>query len=155
MFVGKVFHPQTMKGNSKRLQIQGGKMLIIKNPHINESKVLPLPYEILNEDKYKPFKYVATNALLIAGVLVFGYEVDAFASTNLDAKAKEFYFEKFLSVVKWIIVGKGGWATVSKALGEDFEGAKKAFIQYFMIFASLYLLPVGLGLIEDFFKDEI
>ncbi len=130
--------------------------MIIKNPHVIESKVLPLPIDMVREENDGISKGMwLANIGIITGVLVFGLEVDAFASTELDVKAKNFYFDKFLGVVKWIIVGKGGWETVSKGLKEDFEGAKKAFIQYMMIFAALYLLPVGLNLIEDFFQDEV
>ena len=59
------------------------------------------------------------------------------------------YFDKFIGVIKWVIVGKGGWESVSRMLKEDFNGAKRSLIQYVILFALLLGLPYGLNEIEN------
>lgn len=102
----------------------------------------------------KVSKKVVITTCLIAGTLCLGIVDPAFASTGLDLKAKELYYGKFLGLAKWIIVGKGGWDTINKALKEDFDGAKKCFLQYLMVFGILLALPYGLDQVELFFRDE-
>src|SRR5690606_25778005 len=99
-------------------------------------------------------KFIITTCL-IAGALVFGIIDPASAATaTLDEKAKDLYFKKFLGIDKWIIVGKGGWDTVNKTIKEDFDGAKKSFLQYLLVFGILYALPFGLDQVESVFSEE-
>lgn len=123
--------------------------------HLNERKPLPFP-EKQEESLYMRNRSLILKALLLTGITFIGVEhIDALADTvpTINEKAKELYFGKFIGVAKWIIAGKGGWDTLNKALKEDFEGAKKCFIQYLVIFCILLALPIALDFIEVFFRS--
>lgn len=100
----------------------------------------------------KKHKWAVAKACLITGAIVLGFDHEVFAATGLEDKAKELYFGKFLGVAKWIIIGKGGWDTVNKMLNEDFDGAKRGFIKYLVIFAILFGLPYGLDQVQEVFS---
>lgn len=91
--------------------------------------------------------------LAIAGT-IFYFTMDATVfAAGIEAKAEELYFDKFIGIAKWVIIGKGGWDIVTKTLKEDFDGAKRSILQYMMIFAVLMGLPWGLTMVEDIFKE--
>lgn len=104
----------------------------------------------------KPFKFPKTLIKLIIAGAVFYFTMDTsvFAATGMEEKAERLYFDKFIGIVKWVIIGKGGWDIVNKALKEDFDGAKKGVLQYLLIFGVLMGLPKALNLVEDIFKGE-
>lgn len=89
--------------------------------------------------------------ILTCGIILIG-EIEVFASTGLDEKAKVAY-AKFIEIAKWIVAGRGGWETINKMLKEDFDGAKKSFFSYLTIFAILIGLPRALDFIESFLSD--
>lgn len=91
------------------------------------------------------------NIGVLTGAILLATEIHASAA-SLDDKAKELY-KRFISIAKWVIAGKGGWDTINKMLKEDFEGAKKSFLQYLIIFAILIGLPKALEFVEAFFND--
>lgn len=87
---------------------------------------------------------------LLTGALFFGAGWEfAFADEGLDERMSALYFDKFIGIIKWVIVGKGGWESVSRMLKEDFNGAKRSLIQYVILFALLLGLPYGLNEIEN------
>lgn len=90
------------------------------------------------------YRTVGLAVLLTVGVTDVGFAADA----GIDAKARELYHE-LVGYVKWIIAGKGAWDTGNKALQGDFEGAKKYFLQYGLVFALLLSYPWLLDKIES------
>lgn len=94
--------------------------------------------------------------LVIAGaVFYFTMDTSVFAVSGIESKAEAIYFDKFIGIAKWVIIGKGGWDIVTKTLKEDFDGAKRSILQYMMIFAVLMGLPWGLSVVEDIFREEV
>ena len=113
---------------------------------------LPPTYATLKE-KYGHIARKLTNIAVLTGAFFLVTEIDALAANNesLDSKAKELY-GKLVGIAKWIIAGKGGWSTIHKMLQEDFEGAKKSFLQYLIIFIIVIAFPKALDYIEVFFE---
>lgn len=114
--------------------------------------------EITTLDKVA--NHMEQNNMMYAGagltlLLTFGFDVTAFAGTGIEEKARALYFDKFIGIAKWFIIGKGGWATVHKAIQEDFDGAKKSFISYLVVFIILLALPFTLDQVESVFKDDL
>jgi hypothetical protein len=121
--------------------------------------------EFLNNEKQSDFmkraavhfnKNHITYKVIGGTVFIFfagGFDTVALANEAFDKKAKSIYFGEFLGVAKWMIVGKGGWDTVNKTLKEDFDGAKRSFFQYLLIFALLYGYPFALDIIESMFQE--
>lgn len=92
----------------------------------------------------------------IAGVtivLTFGLSDLAFADSVIDEKAKELYYGKLIAFGKWAIIIKGGWDTIAKALKEDFDGAKRSFLSYLIVFVILLCLPWSLEQVEEVFGE--
>lgn len=87
---------------------------------------------------------ILTTALALTATPVF-------ANSRLDEIARDIYFNQFIGIAKWIIIGKGAWDTVGKTLKEDFDGAKRTFIQYIVIFCILLGLPAGLDKVSEVF----
>ncbi len=114
---------------------------------------LPQSYAI---DKEK-FGHI-TRKLVNIGCLTGGFwlasELQAHASASInemEGKAQAAYAQ-LIWIAKWVIAAKGGWSTIHKMLNEDFEGAKKSFLQYLIIFAIVMAFPRALNYIEAFFK---
>lgn len=94
--------------------------------------------------------------LAIAGaIFYFTMDLSVFAASSLDEKAEKLYFDKFIGIAKWIVVGKGAWDIISRAMKEDFDGAKRSILQYLLIFAVLMGLPWALTEVENIFREEI
>lgn len=91
------------------------------------------------------------NIGAITGIFLIGTEIEVSAALGLDDKVKKL-FDQFLWIAKWIIALKGGVSVLSKALNENFEGAKKDAIQYLLIYGMLIALPKGLDLVEALFE---
>jgi hypothetical protein len=96
-------------------------------------------------------KAIIKVTVLTAAVLVISVDPVLASSTGIDEKARELYFDKLLVFGKWAIILKGGWDTINKALKEDFDGAKKGFFSYLIIYLILWGLPWGLDQVEDVF----
>lgn len=126
------------------------KVVFSRKIHVSVPGVTSEP-RLIRNDGINFKRIVFKTCLLVGGFMFFG---DIAFAESLDEKAKQIYFEKFLGIAKWIIIGKGGWDIVSKALKEDFDGAKRSVIQYIVVFATLLGLPWMLGQIEDIFKEE-
>lgn len=156
------FQPQLMREANENMTKRSEKLMIFEGLKENHTKVVYSRKKfdsvhgaknefqtIQNEVNIK--RIVFKTCLLVGGFMFFG---DIAFAESLDEKAKQIYFEKFLGIAKWIIIGKGGWDIVSKALKEDFDGAKRSVIQYIVVFATLLGLPWMLNQIEDIFKEE-
>lgn len=90
----------------------------------------------------------------ITGVALLGIETVAFAEVpggSIDERGRELYYGPFISIASGIIAFKGGWDTLHKVLKEDFEGAKRSFLQYLIAFAGLLSLPKALEYVESLF----
>jgi len=96
-------------------------------------------------------KMMIRIAGLTTAVLILSADYAFASTTGIDAKARELYFDKLLVFGKWAIVLKGGWDTINKALKEDFDGAKKGFFSYLIVYLILWGLPWGLDQVEDVF----
>ncbi|MNI90945.1 hypothetical protein D3C73_1485400 [compost metagenome] len=74
------------------------------------------------------------------------------AAGDIDSKARALYDNKLVKFGKWVVIIRGGWSTISKAIQEDFEGAKKAFLSYMLVFCILLGFPWACDQVEDAFK---
>ncbi|WP_172369547.1 hypothetical protein [Sporosarcina jiandibaonis] len=119
---------------------------IYANNPIN--KPIPLPDSTIKKSYLEPTLKIG----LAAALFTFGLDGVAFADTVIDEEARKLYYGEFIGIAKWILVGKGGWDVVHKALKDDFEGAKKSFLQYLICFAALMGLPWALGKVESIFS---
>ncbi|MGY0692593.1 hypothetical protein ACW2QC_07335 [Virgibacillus sp. FSP13] len=95
---------------------------------------------------HKKIYFAAGTALVFLGIPDI-----TFASTGIDVKARELYFGKFMTFAKWAIIIKGGWDTINKAMKEDFDGAKKSFFSYLIVYVILLGLPWALDEVEGVF----
>lgn len=93
------------------------------------------------------------TSMVLTSAVYFNLDVTAYAN-NFTAKAEDFYFGTFMNIAKWVIIIKGGWDVIAKALKEDFEGAKKSVVQYLVVFSVLMGLPWALEMVEDIFSGE-
>ena len=89
---------------------------------------------------------------LITGTILLGIDQTVFAAGgSIDDKMTALYYGKFIGIAQIIIAGKGGFDTLAKVLRDDFEGAKKGFMQYLLAFAVLMGLPKALEYVETLF----
>jgi hypothetical protein len=95
------------------------------------------------------FKYqvAGTTAILLAT----GVDV-SFAASTIDAGASALYYE-LTGVGKWVIIFKGGFDTVKSVGAGDFDGAKKHFFSYLLVYLMLLGLPYGLDKVDQVFRD--
>lgn len=84
-------------------------------------------------------------------VLFLVCDVTAFADSALDAKANALYKGKLLGIGKWAIIIKGGWTTIHKTIQEDFDGAKKSFFQYLLVYMFLLAFPWAMNEMDGVF----
>lgn len=105
-------------------------------------------------------KHVERNKMIyqVAGitlVIMLNASGVAFADTTsvLDAKAKAIYFGKLIGFGKWAIIIKAGWDTINKTIREDFDGAKRSFLSYLMVYVLLWALPWSMDQVGDLFKS--
>jgi hypothetical protein len=93
------------------------------------------------------YKVVGSAATL----LVTGVDV-SFAASSIDAGASALYYE-LTGIGKWIIIFKGGFDTVKAVGAGDFDGAKKHFFSYLLVYLMLLGLPYGLDKVDQVFRD--
>lgn len=130
----------------------------LKENYTKVSYAKPLLVEpkrkILSEKKMSKLPKILIK-VAIAGVIFFiTTDATVFAS-SLDEKAEKMYYEKFIVIARWIVVGKGGWDVVTKALKEDFDGAKRSIVQYLIIMVVLVAFPWATNEIISIFREEI
>lgn len=95
------------------------------------------------------FKYQVAGSAVI--LLVTGADV-SFAASSIDAGASALYYE-LTGIGKWIIIFKGGFDTVKAVGAGDFDGAKKHFFSYLLVYLMLLGLPYGLDKVDQVFRD--
>lgn len=109
--------------------------------------------EEVKQEKKINTKQIIFDATMFGGLVIFNFPEFVFANDGLDTVARKFYFDNFIGIAKWIIVGKGGWDIVSRTMKEDFDGAKRGILQYMLIFAVLMGLPWALEQVEVIFQE--
>lgn len=97
-------------------------------------------------------------------ILLLASDVSAHASANdavavfahagggIDAKANEIYYGKLLAFGKWAIIIKGGWGAIHKLIQEDFEGSKKTFFSYLVVYLMLLAFPWAMNEMDGMFR---
>lgn len=114
-----------------------------------ETDAFQVMVQHFEENKYLYGSLGLATCLALFGVV----DVSLAAEVGIDEKANQLYQDKFLLFAKWIIIGKGGFDTINKTLKEDFEGAKKSFIQYTLVFVFLMAYPWVMEQVEDVFNS--
>lgn len=95
------------------------------------------------------YKVVGTAVIIFAT----GGLVDAHAAgTAIDAGASKLYYE-IIGVGKWIIIFKGAMDTIKSVGNGDFDGAKKHFFSYLLVYLLLLGLPYGMDKVDQVFRD--
>lgn len=118
----------------------------MKNDFVIENKISS---HIKRNKRFYKIVGVATGVSL----LIIGTPNIAFAEiTSIDVRARDLYYGKLLKFGKWAIILKGGWDTINKAIKEDFDGAKRSFFSYAVVFAILMGFPWVLDEVEDVFS---
>lgn len=108
--------------------------------------------EFVNEDyKRNKNKTFIRVIAVTTGILLISTDIAFASTTGIDTAARELYYDKLLVFGKWAIIIKGGWDTINKALKEDFDGAKKSFFSYLIVYMILWGLPWGLDQVESVF----
>lgn len=74
------------------------------------------------------------------------------ASSGIDAGASKIY-HKLLSIGKWVIVVKGAFDTLQNTLQGDFASARKAFLQYLMVYVLLLAFPFAMDEVDKLFAE--
>lgn len=72
--------------------------------------------------------------------------------SSIDAGAQKFY-TKLVNIGKWVIIFKGAWDTINNTIKEDFDKAKRAFLQYLIIYLVLLAFPFALNEVEHVFDQ--
>jgi hypothetical protein len=110
------------------------------------------PFSAKVERHFKKYGLVykvvgATSVILVAG----GGLDYAFASTGIDVGAQKLY-AKLLSLGKWVIIFKGGFDTIKRMTDGDFDGAKKGFLSYLIVYIFLLGLPWAMDQVDALFN---
>jgi hypothetical protein len=103
------------------------------------------------EDHFRNHGFAYRVAGSAAVLLVTGVDV-SFAASTIDAGASALYYE-LTGIGKWIIIFKGGFDTVKSVGAGDFDGAKKHFFSYLLVYLMLLGLPYGLDKVDQVFRD--
>lgn len=90
----------------------------------------------------------ATAVILIAGG---GFDYAFAAGSSIDVGAQKLY-SKLLNLGRWIIIFKGGFDIIKNMTNGDFDGAKKGFLSYLIIYIFLYGLPWAMGQVDVLFN---
>lgn len=98
-------------------------------------------------NKYGSFYRIAGVTVII---LLSGSH--ALAAGGIEVGAEKLY-GKLLSVGKWVIIFKGGFDTIKHMANGDFEGAKKGFFSYLLVYIFLFGLPWAMDEVDKIFKD--
>lgn len=91
----------------------------------------------------------------IAGLttlLIFTADISHIFASGIDDKASALYHDKLLGFGKWAIIIRGGWTTIQKTMQEDFDGAKKSFFSYLLVYVFLLAFPWALQQIDGAFS---
>ncbi|WP_211750079.1 hypothetical protein [Paenibacillus sp. Marseille-Q4541] len=102
-------------------------------------------------NKYKiVYRIIGTTIIIFASGII---DPSAFAAPNgIDIGGARIY-EKLVGLGKWVIIFKGGWDTIQNTIKGDFDMAKRAFLQYLMVYIILLALPWSLKQVDTVFSD--
>ncbi|WP_366160525.1 hypothetical protein ABXS71_16715 [Bacillus infantis] len=101
-------------------------------------------------EKYGPVYRIAGSSIIF---LMAGGGISTLAAGSvIDAKANVIYY-KLVDIGKWIIIFKGAMDTIKAAGNGDFDGAKKSFFAYLLVYLLLLGLPYGFNEIDKLFSD--
>jgi hypothetical protein len=95
------------------------------------------------------------SVYLQAGIMAAGAIVlspDTTIAAGIDVGGQRIY-SKLISIGKWVIIIKGGIDIIQTVSNGDFESARKHFMQYLLIYGTLFALPWGLDEIEGLFRQ--
>jgi hypothetical protein len=114
-------------------------------------------YEILSKlkahlDRHHIAYKVAGTLIIITVAGGIDFASTAEAASNIDKAVMPLY-QKLVNLGKWVIIFKGGSATI-KAIGQgDIPAVQKNLISYVLVYLVLLGLPWCLDQAEDVFGD--
>lgn len=102
----------------------------------------------------RPTRTINKQAVYCIGTVtvILLLTVDIAFASPLDVKASALYHDKLLGFGKWAIIIRGGWSTIQKTMQEDFEGAKKSFFSYLMVYVFLLAFPWAMKEMDGIFS---
>ena len=111
------------------------------------------PFSAKVERHFKKYGIVykivgATAVIFIAGG---GFDYAFAAGTGIEVGAQQLY-RKLLSLGKWIIIFKGGFDIIKRMTDGDFDGAKKGFLSYLIVYIFLLGLPWAMNQVDALFN---
>lgn len=101
-----------------------------------------LSQDFFNQDAIEVFNQVSPTDTL---------SVTTIGNNSIDTGAKKIY-AKLLNVGKWVIIFKGAWDTINNTIKEDFDKAKRSFLQYLLIYLILLAFPWALDEVDSVFS---
>jgi hypothetical protein len=104
------------------------------------------------EDHFRNHGFAYKVAGSAAVLLVTGVDMSFAAGSVIDAKANTLYY-RIVDVGKWIIIFKGAVDTIKSTGAGDFDGAKKHFFSYLLVYLLLLGFPFAMNEIEKLFND--
>jgi hypothetical protein len=111
------------------------------------------PFSAKVERHFKKYGFVYKVVGATAMIIVAGGGLDyAFAAgPGIEVGAKQLY-SKLLSLGKWIIIFKGGFDIIKRMTDGDFDGAKKGFLSYLIVYIFLLGLPWAMDQVDALFS---
>lgn len=98
------------------------------------------------------YKIIGTMLIIfVAGGVDFATPAMA-ASSSVDIAMRKIYF-KLIDIGKWIIIIKGAIETIKSVTNGDFDGAKKHFFAYLIVYLLLLGLPWAFDEVDKLFSD--
>ena len=95
------------------------------------------------------YKVVGSTAMII--VAGGGLDYAFAAGTGIEVGAKQLY-AKLISLGKWVIIFKGGFDIIKRMTDGDFDGAKKGFLSYLIVYIFLLGLPWAMDQVDTLFN---
>lgn len=99
---------------------------------------------------FKKNKTLYDQLIVIAAVLALKSNITFASSKGIDALGHRL-LSKIQMVAFWVVVIKGSIDILQKLISGDFEGAKKVFAQYILIFGFLLAFPWALRQVKETF----
>lgn len=111
------------------------------------------PAEKLSDKVERHFKkYGSFYRIAGVTVIILLSGSHAFAASGIEVGASRLY-DKLLIIGKWVIIFKGGFDTIKHMASGDFDGAKKGFFSYLLVYIFLFGLPWAMDEVDKIFKD--
>ena len=111
------------------------------------------PFSVKIDRHFKKYGFVYKVVGSTALIIVAGGGLDyAFAAgTGIEVGAKQLY-AKLISLGKWVIIFKGGFDIIKRMTDGDFDGAKKGFLSYLIVYIFLLGLPWAMDQVDTLFN---